>query len=390
MNPPINQSLNDEAWRKEQFPVLRDHVFLAHAGVSALPAAARDALTAYADYAAVNGQEDDHIWRRIAGARQRAADLIGARPCEIALLGPTALGLSLVAQGWPWESGDEVIYYPDDYPANVYPWLALESRGVKPVPLVADRLGEVTWEAVERALTPATRMVALASCHYLTGFRIDVDTIGQGLHERGILFCLDGIQTLGAFPTSVQHVDFLSADSHKWMLGPVGAGIFYVSEEHHGRLKPALLGAWNVISPEFVAQDHIAYYDGARRYEPGSLNIPGILAMDASLSMLMDAGAPFVMQRVLDLRAHLLAELESRGFEGAACMVDAPEKHHSGIVTAWHPTMDLSGLYKRLTAERILVSMRRSRDETPFIRFSPHFYNTREDLHRAIAAIDNL
>ena len=390
MSTLSNQPLNNEHWRREQFPVLRDHVFLAHAGVTALPQAARTALTEFADYAAHTGQEDDEIWRRIAGARKRAADLIGAQATEIALLGPTALGLNLVANGWPWESGDEVIYYADDYPANVYPWLALKERGVTPVPLRTERLGEVTWAAVERTLTPATRMVALASCHYLTGFRIDVNDIGRRLHERGILFCLDGIQTVGAFPTTVEHVDFLSADSHKWMLGPVGAGIFYVREAHHERLKPTLLGAWNVVSPEFIAQDRIAYYDGARRYEPGTLNIPGILAMDASLELLLDVGMDTVAERILALRAALLEALRERRFECPACMRASAEGRQSGIISVTHPTQDMLDLFKRLTASHIRASLRCSRDQTPYLRFSPHFYNTPGDLSRAVAVIDNV
>ncbi len=390
MSTLIKQPLNDERWRREQFPIVRDHVFLAHAGVTALPQVARKALADYADYAAHTGQEDDEIWRRIAGARKRAADLIGAQAQEMALLGPTALGLNLVANGWPWESGDEVIYYADDYPANVYPWLALKERGVTPVPLRTERLGEVTWAAVERTLSPATRMVALASCHYLTGFRIDVDEMGRKLHERDILFCLDGIQTLGAFPTSVEHVDFLSADSHKWMLGPVGAGLFYVREAHHERLKPTLLGAWNVVSPEFIAQDHIAYYAGARRYEPGTLNIPGILAMDASLELLQDVGIDAVADRILALRAALLEALRERGFACPPCMREAGEKRQSGIISVTHPTLNMPELFKRLTASHIRASLRCSRDGTPYLRFSPHFYNTPEELNRTVAGIDTL
>ena len=83
--------------------------------------------------------------------------------------------------------------------------------------------------------------MALASCHFVSGYRLDLDAIGQALHQRNILFCVDGIQTLGAFPTTVEHVDFLAADAHKWLLGPCAAGIFYVRKEVQERLKPGLL-----------------------------------------------------------------------------------------------------------------------------------------------------
>ena len=188
--------------------------------------------------------------RDIRRARQLCAEFIGAAAEEIALLGPTSLGLSLFANGIPWEAGDEVLCYAGDYPANVYPWLDLRRRGVIVRYLEPERPGEITPELVAAALTPRTRLVALASCHFFTGYRIDVDAIGRLLHERGVLFSVDAIQTLGAFPMNVEHVDFLSADAHKWMLGPLAIGIVYVKKRHFELLRPTLLGAWNVVSPQ--------------------------------------------------------------------------------------------------------------------------------------------
>ena len=179
----------------------------------------------------------------------------GAARAGIALLGPTSLGLSLVANGLDWEQGDEVICYLDDYPANVYPWTQLERFGVRPVFLKPGQPGRITPELVAGAMTNRTRLVALASCHFFSGYRIDVDAIGRVAHEGGALFCLDAIQSLGAFPVSVEQVDFLSADAHKWMLGPLTAGIFVVSREH-----PADLAAFALRSlerrPEFRGSGH--------------------------------------------------------------------------------------------------------------------------------------
>ena len=152
-----------------------------------------------------------------------------------------------------------MIYNPDDYPANVYPWTDLARRGVVPRALRPERPGEFTPALVESALTPRTRLVALASAFFVNGYRIDVDAIGQMLHARGVLFSVDAIQTLGAMPLSVEHVDFLSADAHKWMLGPLSAGIVYIKKTHFARLRPILLGAANVRSPDFVAQEEIVF-----------------------------------------------------------------------------------------------------------------------------------
>ena len=168
--------------------------------------------------------------------RGLAADLIGAKAKEIALLGPTSLGLSLFANGIDWRSGDEVICYKDDYPANVYPWVELQRKGVKIRFLEPEEPGAITPELIESSIGPETRLVAVASCHYLTGYRIDIDAIGKMLKDRGILFALDGIQTCGAFPTSVKNVDFMSCDAHKWLLGPMAIGIVYVKEENFEKL----------------------------------------------------------------------------------------------------------------------------------------------------------
>ena len=197
MNP-----FTSEAERLERFPVAERQIFVAHAGVTPLPKCAADAMIAHVRASCENHQEFGEVLRVIDHARRVSADLIGADKAEIALLGPTSLGLSLFANGLSWRDGDEVVIYQDDYPSNVYPWLALTSQGARIRRVRPEMPGRITPELVERELSPRTRLVALASCHYLSGWRIDVDAIGALLQERGVLFSVDAIQTLGAFPFS--------------------------------------------------------------------------------------------------------------------------------------------------------------------------------------------
>ncbi|MEM7391375.1 MAG: aminotransferase class V-fold PLP-dependent enzyme, partial [Verrucomicrobiota bacterium] len=185
---------NDEALRKEWFPISRNEIFMGHAGVAPLPKAAVDALEAFIHRATTENQEGDWTWEPVMDARRAAAELVGCEADEIALLGPTSLGLNLVANGLEWSEGDEVVCYLDDYPANVYPWTKLDAFGVKPVLLQPEKPGIIDWPVVEAALTERTRLVALASCNYLSGYRIPIDRIGRELQARGILFSLDGIQ----------------------------------------------------------------------------------------------------------------------------------------------------------------------------------------------------
>lgn len=382
----IEEITADEARRVHEFPVAKNRIFMAHAGVCPLPRAAAAAMHEFGVRSTLGAQEDAWSAAKVRGARETAAKLIGAAPGEIALIGPTSVGLSLVANGLPWRPGDEVVFYQDDYPANVYPWRALEERGVKPVPLRPALPGVITWDVVEHALTPRTRLVSLATCHFLSGYRIDVDTIGANLGRHDILFCVDAIQTLGAFPLSVRHVDFLSADSHKWMLGPCGAGIFYVRAARQDLLKPTLIGAWNFVTPDYVAQEVLRPEKGARRYEPGALNLAGIIGMAASLEFLIELDIEKIGRRILGLRRRLLDALRALGFrlylETYDSRPSAADEERSGIVTVTHPTRDIQDLVRRLISNGAIVSLRRNRDGTPFIRFSPHFYNTEAEIER--------
>ncbi len=377
--------LNDEAARRWAFPICERKTFLAHAAVCPLPRVAADTLKTHAEEAMFSGP-DDYVraLKQIRAARETCARLIDATPEEIALLGPTSLGLSLFAGGLDWAPGDEVVYHEDDYPANVYPWLDLARRGVIPRALQPGRPGEITPEVVAAALTPRTRLVALASAYFLTGYRIDVDAIGQMLHARGVLFSVDAIQTLGAFPLSVRHVDFLAADAHKWMLGPLAAGIVYVKKEHFARLRPILLGASNVRSPDFISQGEIVFTDTAARYEPGVLNLGPTLAMAASLELLLEVGKEQVAGRIASLVRSLAGSLVALGFEPAGPVEGA---NASGILAVTHPRADMTALFQKLQDEKITASIRLDRQRRAHLRWSPHFYNTEEDLARAVAVV---
>ena len=376
-----------EAERLAEFPVLRDSLFLAHAGVTILPARVTRVMQDYLNEACTRMQEFPEAWRATNETRAVAARMLGAKASEISLLGPTSLGLSLVANGLDWQPGDEVVCYQDDYPANVYPWTDLARHGVVVKLLKPEAPGVITPELVEAALTPKTKLVALASCHFLSGYRIEIDRIGRLLRERGVLFCLDAIQTLGAFETRVDHVDFLSADSHKWMLGPMAAGVVYVREEVQERLRPTLLGSWNVCSPNFIAQPEIAFEKGGRRYEPGVLNIVGILGMKAGLELLLEKGIPQVSEQLLRLKTRLVEGLEPLGFRFIG---PKSGPNASGITTAFREEGSgppVEKVFEHLAAQKISPSLRHDRAGRAYLRFSPHFYNTEAEMDRVVAEI---
>ena len=377
----LENLLNNEDERIRRFPIAKEKIFLGHAAVTALPQCAAEAMAQYAHSSSKDHQEFPEFIETMNDTRRLAADLIGAKASEIALLGPTSLGLSLFANGIDWRAGDEVLCYQDDYPANVYPWVELQRKGVKTKFLEPEESGTITPELVESSIGPATRLVALASCHYLTGYRINIDAIGKMLKERGILFALDGIQTCGAFPTSIKNVDFMSCDAHKWLLGPMAIGIVYVKQENFEMLRPTLLGAWNVHSPDYITQEKIKFHPTARRYEPGVLNASGIVGFKAVLELINEFGMKNISSQLLKLKSHLINKLESLGFS-----INGPKiGHNASSITTFKPSEENAlAIFNKLTKAGIICSCRKDRSGEQFLRFSPHFYNTETEIDRAI------
>jgi cysteine desulfurase/selenocysteine lyase len=373
----IDEIQTNEELRRQEFPVCRERNFLAHAAVCAMPARVAQAMT---DCAVAGSKDDQEVFlgQLLRDTRQLAAGLIGATLREIALVGPTSLGLSYVAAGLEFQPGDNVICYLDDYPSNVYPWIALRDQGVEIRFIKTGELGRIEPDDVLKLVDDRTRLVALASCHFISGWRIDTDTIGQALRERGVLFCLDAIQTVGAFPTSVEHVDFLAADAHKWMLGPCAAGILYVKQEVQDRLKPRVFGWHNVESPDFVAADRIELKQDARRYEAGTHNIAGIAGHLAAFELLQQAGIENIAGDLLRKRARILRGVTAKGW--TTCCADAQPRNQGGMISFRKDGLDLPELHQQLAAANITVSLRTDRSKRHYLRVSPHFYNTDAEL----------
>ena len=377
----LTEILANEDLCQNEFPVARKKIFLAHAGVCPLPRRVADAIAECARLSTL-GDQEAFMLHRLEDARKLGAQLLHCQPDEIALVGPTSLALSFVAAGLRLRRGDNILIYHDDYPSNVYPWMALADQGVEVRLLNTRGLGIIRPKDVAGLVDENTRLVALASCHFISGFRLEHDTIGKFLRERGILFCLDAIQTLGAFPITVEHVDFLAADAHKWLLGPCGAGIFYVRRELQKKLNPPIYGWHNVKNPNFVAQEQIIFRGGAVKYEAGTHNLIGLVGLIAAMELAMELGVENIAAELLRKRAWLHSALRAKGF--TILNADAKLENASGIVSFFQPGTDLAALHKKLADADITTSLRTDRKGQNYIRLSPHFYNTNTELQRAV------
>lgn len=378
----LPELLSNEELRRHEFPVARDKIFLAHAGVCPLPRRVAEAIRAYATECTLGDQETLLPAYHLQRSRELAARLINAAPDEIAFVGPTSLGLSLIANGVPVKRNDNVLVYLEDYPSNVYPWMALAERGVEVRFLNIRELGRIRAMDVIGQVDEQTRLVALASCHFVSGYRIDLEEIGRALQERNIMFCLDAIQTVGAFPTTVEHLDFLAADAHKWMLGPCAAGILYVRKSRQEKLAPSVYGWNNVRCPNYVAQEEMTFRTGGRRYEAGTYNLLGLVGLHAAMEMLLEIGIDNIASELLRKRAWLVPALQAKGY--TVLQADAPVRHAGSIVTFYRAGVDLAGLHQKLEAEHVITSLRMDRKGQQYIRLSPHFYNTDTELHRLL------
>lgn len=371
------------------FPILQRMVFLNHAGVAPLSGPAAAALREYCEQAESAAYVGANWYKRAERVKATAARLINARgPHEIAFMPNTTTGLAQVANGLDWQEGDSVVITAVEYPANRYPWenLAL-TRGVQLIEVPQLPNGRIDVEDVCEAINNRTRVVSISHVQYATGHRIDLKPIADVLHNLpygpGYL-CVDAIQSVGVLPVDVQAmgIDFLSADGHKWMLGPEGCGIFYCHEDLIPMLRPTVAGWLCMVNALDYGNYQFEFLNDARRFEPGSYNIPGVLGLGASLELLLEVGIDEVWRRVDALTTHLVNRLREKDYR-----VFSPRRlpeERSGIVVFEPPPgkpapgQIVADLHKR----GVEIVMREGR-----LRASPHFYNTIEQMDRLVEAL---
>jgi cysteine desulfurase/selenocysteine lyase len=380
----INDILNNEALRRKEFPIAKHKIYLAHAAVSPLPARVTRAINDYIKRASTRGQFE-YLHNKIEEeTRDLAARLLEARPDEIAFVPSTSAGLSLIANGLDWKRGDNVIIADGDFPANIYPWLNLQRRGVEVRFIPRKSSGVVSVSDVKSQIDERTRLVSLSSVHFVTGAPIDMNGIGRLLRKNGVLFCVDGIQSLGAMPCSVRYVDFLVADAHKWLLGPQGFGLLFVRRQCWNQLHPPLVGWKSVRTPKEFLNIKLEFPDSAKRYEPGSLNIVGLIGLHAALSLILEIEVSVIAKQIKILRTGLTDGLMRKGYNVLG--VSSPAQA-TGIASFKRDDKETVALYQKLDKSGIIVSLRDDLMGGKCIRVSPHFYNTEKEIHKFLSNI---
>jgi len=361
------------------FPLTQHFIFMNHAGVAPMSDRARAAIEALMEQMTARPCPDGLAGAEADRLRRSLAALLGAEPESIGLVRGTAHGLSLLAQGIDWRAGDNVVGARGEHPANVYPWMALASRGVEY--RMADPChGRIRPEDVLDLVDDRTRLVALSHVEFWNGYRLDVRTIGDELDRRGVILALDGMQSVGALRLDLSRlpVDFLATGAHKWLLGPIGIGFCYCRPELLRRLRPVLVGAGSVKVPGELFRYDLDLCETARRFEESGVSVLDMAAFQAAVDLLLEVGTDVVEQRVTRLAAQLAGGLADRGYEllepwprGAG--------ESSGIVSFRRPGASAHQILRDLTAAGVV-----GRVHDDFVRLAPHFYNTEEEVERVL------
>ncbi|PDW02776.1 aminotransferase class V-fold PLP-dependent enzyme [Candidatus Viridilinea mediisalina] len=369
-----------------EFPITERYAFLSHAAVSPLNRRVVAAVQAQSELALHTPAMQ--MWPQVMGMmtelRERLTTLINARSSnEIVLMPNTATGLNTVAVSLPLRAGDNVLLLDGDYPANIYPWQQLAYKGVL-IKMVPQHNGGLDLERLVARIDQRTRVIALSTAMFATGFRNDIAAVGQLCKEREIYFVVDGIQTLGAFPLDVQacHIDFLAAGSQKWLLSAPGAGFLYVRQERLAELEPgAYVGASSVVDGLNYLDYNLTFPPTADRFSLGTPNIYGAAALHAALGLLQEVGIERIEQQVLKLVDALINDLSERGYTFAATTTSVAQR--SGIVVL-NNLPDPDAACKQLEEAGIIATVRNG------LRFAPHFYNTQEEIMRVGEVLDGL
>jgi cysteine desulfurase/selenocysteine lyase len=372
--------MNIENFRKE-FPVTDEFIFFDHARVAPLPERVRKKVTTFVDDATLFGTVHYQTWiLELERTRKKFAQLINADIDEVAFVKNTSEGISIVANGFDWQPGDNVVIPDIEFPANVYPWWNLKQRGVE-TRMVKSIEGRVLFDDLAKQVDDRTRILSISSVECNSGFRSDLNRLGAFCKEKGVLFFVDAIQSLGVIPMDVKkdHIDFLSADGHKWMLSVEGLGGFYISKEVVDKIRPVTMGWGNVVNAENFMDYDFTLKKDAKKFEEGTPNTMSIHAFGAALDLLLEAGIGNIENRVMNLGDCIITELNRRDIRIYSSTF---LEERSGNIS-FTLDKDVGPLYSYMLDNKVKLTVRDG-----LVRFSPHFYNSEDEILKVFDLLD--
>lgn len=370
----------------EVFPILSRWQYFNHAGVSPWPSMTVKAVSDFVQTFGVDCFQSKNWFEELEALRGLLAKLIHAEPDEIALMRNTADAICVVSSGLHWEKGDRIVSADIEYPSNLYPWMDVAERHGAEFVRVKEQIDSngVARVSEDQLLDAAshhkTKMIALSHVQWASGQCMDLERIGKFCRERGILFAVDVIQSLGVVPVDVKRmgIDFAFSGGHKWLMSPPGAGLLYCRRELLERVTPPTVGAMSVVNP-FKWEVNFTRATTANRFETGTPAIECHIGMKSSVQMLTDIGIENIHTQVKSLGDAFAAGIAKKGY-----LVATPRDGLTGGTVCF-----TSPLHK----PEPFVKMMRSEHKTELaarqgrIRFAPHFYNSMDQVERLLGVM---
>lgn len=362
---------------REQFPVTAEYAYFNHAAIAPLPRCGVEAMRSQlVDTMRLGVHGYSRAVEEHEGLRRATAAMLRCDASEVAITKNTSEGLCFIANGLDWRPGDVVVGLDSDFPANYVPWRELRSRHGVRFRSLRLRNGVLELEDLDRACKGA-RVAALSFVHFLTGFRWDLEAVGEICRRRDCALVLDAVQGMGAFPIRVKEfgVSALSASGHKWLLGPEGCGVLYIDRDWMPRVMPVEFGWASLEGFEEYRSDG-GLQPGARRFECGTLNSVGCAGLRASMETLNEVGTDATSPAIHALAQRLLEGALAKGYEVAAAR---RRGNGSGIVSLRKRGLASDAVVSGLLQRRVSAAARMG-----WIRVAPHFYNTGEEIDRLV------
>jgi len=378
----MNPDLVEKA--RSYFPYLKNGIiYFNHASTAPINTEVKKRIDEFVKEKSEFAQDDYCAFKNVADeTKTMIGEMINGSGERIAFLDNTTNGIIWLAQGIDWNAGDRIILNDVEFPANVYPFLQLREKGVE-IDFIKSTNGIVTAEEIIDAIHPQTKLISISFVQFLSGYRIDLEKIGKVCKEKGIIFSVDSIQGLGAVRLDVgkYNIDFLASGTQKWLLGLQGLAFFYVRKELQDKLKSAPIGwlavkdAWNLLDFDLTTKET------AERFQPGTLNNLGIYAFNSSMKLFKEFGFDEIEEQVLSNSEYFIQELAKIGYESP--LLSIQKEYLSGIVS--FRSDNAQKIFDHLNQKKIVCSLREG-----YIRFAPHFYNTKQEIDLVVDTLKNI
>lgn len=365
------------------FPVTQRSIYLNHAAVSPPPITTIRAVEAQLKDVHENGSTNFRSWLAVKErARELLANLLNARPEQVAFMRNTSDALSTVANGLSWRAGDNIVTFSREFPSNIHPWLRIRDAFGVEVRMCEERDGRIDLAELEGLIDGHTRVVAISHVQYASGFRIDLKRLGEVARKHDALLVVDAIQALGVIPTDVEaeFIDVAAGASHKWLLSPEGVGYLYLSDRARERTQPTLVGWVSVPDPDNYLNFDQGWNRGTLAWETGTGPSALLHGLKASLELLGSFGVERIANHLEGLTDYLCERLSEKKYEVVSSRRPGEK---SQIVCIRHPQgMPAMALYHHLAARKIITAPRGDR-----LRIAPHLYNTSQEIDELIKAL---